>query len=139
MLYKCAWMFIEQNLLVSCSNGKRFMCIRLQFTHWLESYCLYIYWFTRIMPSIWWNFLFFKLKDSKLSQNSFHIHSEPMHWVIYQMSRIVFKSLSLGLILIFFITGLDHIVIYVNIKKYWFDSWAQTWRNLRNEKIRSLV
>ena len=33
--------------------------------------------------------------------------TNPMHWAISQMSRVVFKAL--GLILIFFITGLDHI------------------------------
>ena len=56
-----------------------------------------------------------------------------MHWAISQMSRVIFKSL--GLILIFSITGLDNIVIYVNIKKYWFDSWDQPWRSLRKSGV----
>ena len=59
--------------------------------------------------------------------------SARVHWAISQMSRVVFKSL--GLILIFLIIGFDHIVIYVDIKKYWFNSWAQTWRSLRKSGV----
>ena len=40
-----------------------------------------------------------------------------MHWTISQVSRIVFKSL--GLILIFFIAGLDHIVRAVHFVRHW--------------------
>ena len=58
------------------------------------------------------------------SNPSLHSIQQAVHWTIYQMSRLVLKSL--GSILIFFIIGLNHIVIYVETKKYWCNWWALT-------------